>query len=77
MEMNRFVNNIDLFMLLTDELKSLCDSNKLCKHLKQELGLHLVEENSVIFLKFCQKFCLNINRRWSDANRTFKFLKKN
>lgn len=73
-----YVNNIDLFMLLKEKLKSFSDSEIFCDHLKKELSMQLNEGQTVIFSEFCKKYICRMKSRWIAANRTFSnFLKRN
>ena len=74
--MENLVNNIDLFMILREQLKSLSDSKKLFQYLQHKINV--TQENSVELQKFCTRFCSNINARWERSSRTLApFLRRN
>ncbi|KAH9636835.1 hypothetical protein HF086_017078 [Spodoptera exigua] len=74
--MDNLVNNLDLFMILREQVKSLSDSQKFFQFLQHKINL--TEENSVELQKFCTRFCSNISARWERSSRTLaQFVRKN
>lgn len=72
--MESLVNNLDLFMILRDQLKSLSDSKKLFLQHK----INVAEENSAELQKFCTRYCSYISARWERSSRTLsQFIRKN
>lgn len=74
--MESLVNNLDLFMILKDQLKSLSDSKKLCQFLQHKINV--AEKNSAELQKFCTRYCSIISARWERSSRTLsQFIRKN
>lgn len=74
--MESLANNLDLFMILREQLKSLSDSKKLFQFLQHKINV--TEKNSAELQTFCTRFCSNVSARWERSSRTLaQFIRKN